>query len=54
LITTFGAWSGLAPKAVGDATKFSIDLLNNTAHERAAMDWYRGFTSGKAKPREVK
>lgn len=54
VLTVFGEATGMAPKAIANATKFGIDLVNKQQHPRNAREYVRGFTRGTAKAREEK
>lgn len=56
LLTLLGIVKGVAPKAVDNAARFSIDLFNNQQHPKSLIfgkDTYlRGFTRGTSKMKE--
>jgi hypothetical protein len=54
VLTVFGEGTGMAPKVIGNAARFGIDLVNKQQHPRSASEWARGFTRGTAKKREHK
>lgn len=54
VLTVFGEGTGMAPKVIGNATRFGIDLVNKQQHPRNASEWARGFTRGTAKAKERK
>jgi len=45
-ITVFGEATGMAPKAIGNAARFGIDLATGKARPKSAADYARGFTRG--------
>lgn len=53
-LTVFGEATGMAPKTIGNAARFGIDLVNKQQHPRTGPEWLRGFTRGTAKKREEK
>lgn len=54
VLTIFGEGTGLAPKTIGNATRFGIDLVNKQQHPKTIPEWTRGFLRGTAKKREEK
>lgn len=53
-ITVFGELTGMAPKAIGNAAKFGIDLASGKERPKTITDWRMGITRGSAKKRVEK
>src|SRR5258707_15782598 len=45
-ITVFGEATGMAPKEIGNAARFGIDLASSKARPKSGTDYARGFTRG--------
>ena len=54
ILTVFGEGTGMAPKIIGNATRFGIDLVNKQTQPKTAADYARGLTRGTTKKREEK
>jgi hypothetical protein len=51
VLETAGYVTGLVPGQVAAATQFLVDVGYGTQDPETAADWWRGVTTGKAKPR---
>lgn len=53
-LTLLGDTTGVAPKIMGSAVRFGIDIANRQQKPKTAPDWLRGATRGTTKVHEVK
>jgi len=53
-LTTFGEFSGMAPKEFANIARFGIDYANKQAHPKEVSDYLRGLTRGTEKKRVEK
>ena len=40
------SWAGKAPKEIGNAARFGIDLVSGKTKPKGVTDYARGFTRG--------
>ncbi len=49
MITVFGDFTGLTPKALGSAARFGLDLARGQQKPKSFPEWYRGIVRGDIK-----